>query len=87
MLQTIEAVIDEQGRVHLLEKVELGKFHRALVTILKSDTNGNSESKLQQNESIVGSGELIDEDLEAGSREIAAMFNEAIAKSAKDLED
>lgn len=86
MLQTIEAIIDKQGRVHLLETIKLESSHRALVTILKSNANG-SESKPQENESIVGSGEIIDEDLEAGSREIAAMFNEAIAKSAKELED
>jgi len=87
MLQTIEAIIDKQGRVHLLETIELGKSHRALVTILKSDDNGNSEFKSQDNESIVGSGEIIDEDLEAGSREIAAIFNEAISKSGQELKD
>jgi hypothetical protein len=35
MLQTIEAVIDEQGQVRLLESVTLSAARRALVIILK----------------------------------------------------
>lgn len=34
MLRTIEAVIDKQGAVHLLEPVHLPAERRALVTIL-----------------------------------------------------
>jgi len=34
MLRTVEALIDERGHVHLLEKVELDAPHRALITIL-----------------------------------------------------
>jgi hypothetical protein len=34
MLETVEAVIDTQGQVQLLEKIKLTKNHRALVTIL-----------------------------------------------------
>ncbi|HYH84129.1 MAG TPA: hypothetical protein VEX60_01525 [Pyrinomonadaceae bacterium] len=34
MIQTVEAVIDEQGRVHLLEEVQISEARRALVTIL-----------------------------------------------------
>ena len=34
MIQIIEAMIDEQGRVHLLEKVRMPKARRAIVTIL-----------------------------------------------------
>ena len=34
MLQTIEATIDEQGNVRLLEPIQLSKPHRAFVTIL-----------------------------------------------------
>ena len=34
MLQTVEAVIDEQGRVRLLEPLSLSGPRRALVTIL-----------------------------------------------------
>ena len=37
MIQTVEAVIDEQGKVRLLEPVELGGERRALVTILQEE--------------------------------------------------
>lgn len=82
MLQTVEAVIDQNGKIHLLEKLELNGFRRALVTVLNESPkiNGNHES-------IVGLGEVIDEDLEAGSREIAEMFNRAIEKSAREVGD
>lgn len=35
MIQTVEAVIDEQGKVHLLEEVKVPEARRALVTILE----------------------------------------------------
>ncbi|GAB4530901.1 MAG: hypothetical protein Kow0063_09580 [Anaerolineae bacterium] len=35
MIKTIEAIIDEQGRVRLLESVRLPAARRALVTILE----------------------------------------------------
>jgi hypothetical protein len=35
MIQTVEAVIDEHGRVRLLEEVKLPSARRALVTILE----------------------------------------------------
>jgi hypothetical protein len=35
MIQTIEAVIDEEGNVRLLEPVRLAETRRALVTILE----------------------------------------------------
>lgn len=37
MIQTVEAVIDEHGRVRLLEPVELPTPRRALVTILEDE--------------------------------------------------
>jgi hypothetical protein len=41
MLRTIEAVIEADGRVRLLEPVELTTSHRALVTVLEeSGDNG-----------------------------------------------
>ena len=47
MIRTIEAVIDAQGDVHLLEPVQLSSTHRALVTILEeSPVAGVSESAL-----------------------------------------
>jgi hypothetical protein len=35
MIQTVEAVVDERGRVRLLEEVKLSGTRRALVTILE----------------------------------------------------
>ncbi len=47
MIQTVEAVIDEQGKVQLLEAVPLGVPRRALVTILDEDpTSFTDESAL-----------------------------------------
>ena len=37
MIRTVEAVIDEQGQVHLLEPVNLPSARRALVTILEEE--------------------------------------------------
>jgi len=35
MMKTVEAIIDEQGRVRLLEPVSVARSRRALVTILE----------------------------------------------------
>ena len=35
MIQTVEAVVDEHGRVRLLEEAKLSGMRRALVTILE----------------------------------------------------
>lgn len=40
MAKTIEAIIDPQGRVRLLEPVALDVSHRALVTILEDAVRG-----------------------------------------------
>jgi hypothetical protein len=79
MLQTIEAVIDTKGRVSLLESVKLKKKHRALVTILDDVQPVNEEM------SIFGSMQLLDDDLEGASRQIAEMFNQAIEDSAGNI--
>ncbi len=41
MLQTIEAMIDEQGNVRLLEFIQLPTARRALVTILEDELDAN----------------------------------------------
>ncbi len=47
MIQTIEAVIDEQGNVRLLAPIRLAEARRALVTILEEQpTAGVSETAL-----------------------------------------
>lgn len=37
MIQTVEAIIDENGKVQLLESVHLPEARRALVTILEEE--------------------------------------------------
>ena len=37
MIRTVEAMIDEHGSVHLLEKVDVPVARRALVTILEEE--------------------------------------------------
>ena len=47
MIQTIEAVIDEQGNVRLLEPIRLKEARRALVMILEEQpSTGVSETAL-----------------------------------------
>lgn len=46
MFQTIEATIDKNGIIHLLEKIELLEARRALVTILEEPAYLISETAL-----------------------------------------
>ena len=47
MIQTVEAIIDQNGNVHLLEAIKLATVKRALVTILDEEpTNAISETAL-----------------------------------------
>jgi hypothetical protein len=78
MMQTVEAVIDEQGRISLKEKIKIGKVRRALLTILDDEIETKGKS-------MVGSIEIIDEDLESGSREIADLFNESLDRTEANL--
>jgi len=45
-LRTIKAVVDEQGRVRLLESVSLPAGRNALVTILEDEPSENREDAL-----------------------------------------
>lgn len=84
MMQTVEAVIDEKGKIHFLESVKLEAApHRVLVTILpiKSQSNKTLSAGLDN------LGEILDDDLEGASREIAKKFNEALNESASKLEN
>ena len=74
MIQIVEAVIDKQGRVILKEKIKNGKVQRALLTILDDEIVENKES-------MISSIEIIDDDLESGSREIANLFNLPVPRS------
>jgi len=44
MKQTVEAVIDEQGHVRLIEQVHIKGLHRALVTVLDEAPEQISET-------------------------------------------
>ena len=46
MLQTIEAIIDEQGQIRPLEPIRLGRRQRALITILADPPAVPSETAL-----------------------------------------
>ena len=47
MIKTFEAIIDQDGKVHLLEEVKLTASRRALVTILDETPDSNiSETAL-----------------------------------------
>ena len=74
MIQTIEAVIDMQGRISVKEKIKTDRVRRALLTILDDEI-------VEKNESMVGSVEIIDDDLESGSHEIANLFNKSLDRT------
>ena len=48
MKQTVEAVIDSEGTVHLLEKVHLASARRALVTILEEEPMASETALLSE---------------------------------------
>lgn len=53
MIQTIEAVIDEQGNVRLLAPIRLAEARRAFVTILEEQpTAGVSETALLSEQAL-----------------------------------
>ena len=52
MLKTIEAVIDEQGNVRLLEPVRLTSGHRAVVVILEESIVTRNEMAFLSEESL-----------------------------------
>ena len=61
MLQTVEATIDEQGNVRLLEPVQLSKARRAVVTIL-TDEIDIPETALLSEPSLAGDWNRPEED-------------------------
>ena len=63
MIQTIEAVIDEQGNVRLLEPIRLGEARRALVMILEEQPPvGVSETALLSEQALVEDWNRAEED-------------------------
>ena len=83
MLRTFEAIVDEQGKIYPLEFVRLSVPHRALVTILRLEETLNSN---ETKPSLDALGEVLD-DLESASREIAEMFNQAIERAGREVQE
>ena len=63
MIKTVEAIIDEQGNVRLLERVRPAAARRALVTILEeSPSEGVAESALLSEPALAEDWNLPEED-------------------------
>lgn len=80
-MQTIEAVIYEKGKIHLLEEINLKRFQRVLITILPDQT----ESVGSQID-VTKLGEIVDDDLETARQEISRSFLDAVELSAQNLD-
>lgn len=78
MLETVEGIYQD-GQVKLLEKPRTKRRSRVVVTFL------NDKEAASPRSTIVGTGEILVDDLEAASREISQMFADAIEKSAKEV--
>ncbi len=53
MIQTVEAIIDQNGNVQLLESLQLPASRRALVTILEDEPlNAGSETALLSEQAL-----------------------------------
>lgn len=63
MLQTVEALIDEQGHIQWLEKVSIKGYRRVLITLLDDDES--QEEVLVAAESALKDDWLKDEEEEA----------------------
>jgi hypothetical protein len=63
MIKTFEAIIDQNGKVHLLEDVKLNASKRALVTILDEAPDGNvSETALLSESALAEDWDRPEED-------------------------
>jgi hypothetical protein len=62
MIQTVEAVVDSQGRVHLLGYVKVGGIRRALVTVLDEPAELPNEAALQAQAALTVDWNRADED-------------------------
>jgi hypothetical protein len=48
MIQTLEAIVNEAGKIELLTEIRLKKRQRALVTILDEEPKNSDESKKEE---------------------------------------
>ena len=81
MMQTIEAVIDEKGKVHLLESIILEAPHRVFITILPNLQDENKDPV-----DITKLGEILDDDLDTARKDFTQSFFKSIENSAQQLE-
>lgn len=73
MMKTIEALIDENGTVRLLEPIHLPSARRALVTILEEsdgDKNGTSRLTLEEFDAALDELAAIGADIPPGDESI-----------------
>jgi hypothetical protein len=62
MIQTVEAIIDENGIVRLLQEVQLGSARRALVTILDVEPVTDASETAQLSEEALSEWNSAEED-------------------------
>ena len=79
-MQAVEGIY-HNGHIKLFETPKEIKQARVIVTFL--DDSDEDADETQQ--SLVGTIEILDDDLEAGSLEIRKMFNDAIEKSGEEI--
>lgn len=84
MMQTIEALINEKGKIHFLEPVKFENTRRVLVTILPVSNKSEKSTFADQ---LANLGEILDDNLEGASREITEEFKNALNHSARELEN
>ncbi len=62
MIQTVEALIDENGKVSLLEEIHLSSSRRALVTILEPTPEDKNETALLSESALAADWNRPEED-------------------------
>ncbi len=67
MLQTIEAIIDEKGRLRFLEPIKLPKLRRVIITILNEEPAEDSCNLALLSEAVLAKDWLRPEEDEAWS--------------------
>ena len=78
MLETVEGIYQD-GQIKLLETPKTKRRSRVVATFL------NDKEAVRSRNTIVGTVEILDDDLEGASREITKMFTDAIEKSAEEF--
>lgn len=79
-MQAVEGIY-HNGHIKLFEMPKEIKQARVIVTFLDDSDEKTDETR----HSLVGTIEILDDDLEAGSLEIRKMFNDAIEKSGEEF--